>query len=251
MRIWVSMAWGSAVNDSMSRNPALLLTITLLFAFGLTQAAQSQCKNQITLVPLHAVKAAGQTRNFVRFRYSLSTSDSLLIESHEDTETTIGPFDTGFLITRNGKTIKSALLRKLPEFLREEPDYSEAFTTLAVTRACTSEGPIYFVSMQYMGDLTSPTLFFTVVPSTQGYEVSTLPMISGGVAEVSTPNPLHLRTWDNLHEGQCEACETAYRITEYEIRDGKPIRTRAYRTRRLYTSGNYIFDDRRRIRFSP
>ena len=168
MRIWVNMTWSSAVNESISRKSALQLTITLLFVFGLTQATQSQCKNQITLVPLHAVKAAGQARNFVRFRYSLSTSDSLLVESHEDTETTIGPFDTGFVITRNGKTIKSSLLRKLPEFLREEPEYSEAFTTLAVTRVCTSEGPIYFVSMQYIGDLTSPTLFFTVVPSSQG-----------------------------------------------------------------------------------
>jgi len=52
-----------------------------------------------------------------------------------------------------------------------------------------------------------------------------------------------------LHEGNCNACETAYQITEYEIRNGKPVRTRRYRTRHLYDSGN--FDDRRRIRFIP
>jgi hypothetical protein len=211
--------------------------------------ALAQCKNQITLVPLHAVKAAGKARDFVRFSYSLSASDSLLIQSHEDTETSIGPYDSGFAIIRDGKTMQSVVLRNLPEFRREEPDYSESFTTLAVTRACSGAGPINFVTMQYMGDLTSPALVFTVVPSAQGYEVSNLPMISGGVVEVSMANPLHIKTWDNLHEGECEACETHYQITEYEIRAGRPVQTRQYKTRRLYTSGH--FDDRRRIRFIP
>lgn len=233
----------------MSRRSGVIVTLTLMSALGLAPRALSQCKNQITLVPLRAMKAGSNVRDFDRFRYLLSASDSLLIQSHEDTETSIGPFDTGFVITRDGRTIKNVLLRKLPEFLREGPEYSESFTTLAVTRACTSGGPIFFVSMQYMGDLTSPALVFTVVPSTQGYEISTLPMISGGVVEISTADPLHLRTWDNLHEGQCEACETAYQITDYEIRNGKPIRTRQFRTRHLYTSGN--FDDMRRIRFIP
>jgi hypothetical protein len=102
-----------------------------------------------------------------------------------------------------------------------------------------------------MGDETSPALVFTLIPSATGYKVSTLPMISGGVVVVSTNNPLHFKTWNNLHEGSCNACDTAYRITEYEIRDGKPVRIRNYRTRHLYNSGNYIFDDRRRIRFIP
>jgi len=105
--------------------------------------------------------------------------------------------------------------------------------------------------MQYRGDEISPALLFVLVPSAHGYDVTDLPEISGGVLEVSRADPLHLRTWDNLHEGECNACETHYQITEYEIRDGKPVRTRRYRTRHLYDSGNYIFDDRRRIRFIP
>jgi hypothetical protein len=105
--------------------------------------------------------------------------------------------------------------------------------------------------MQWNVDEISPALVYIFVPSARGYEVSSLPTISGGVLEVSRANPLHLRTWDNLQEGECNACETAYRITEYEIRDGKPVRTRRYRTQHLYDSGNYIFDDRRRIRFIP
>jgi predicted RNA-binding protein YlqC (UPF0109 family) len=196
------------------------------------------------------MKAASKPRDFVRFRYSLSTSDALLIRSHEDTETSIGPYDLGFVIARDGKTIQSVILRKLPEFQQGRLFSAEdAFYTLAVTCACTRGGPIYYITMQYMGDEISPALVFILVPSAQGYEVSTLPTISGGVVDVSTANPLHIRTWDNLHEGACNACETAYRITEYEIRDGKPIRIRKYRTRHNYTSGN--FDDRRRIRFIP
>jgi hypothetical protein len=195
------------------------------------------------------MKAASKARDFVRFSYSLSTSDSLLIQSHEDTETSIGPYDTGFAITRDGKTLQSVVLRELPEFQREDELFSEAFTTLAVSRACGSGNPIYFITMQYMGDMTSPAFVFTLASSAQGYEVSALPTFSGGVVDVSTANPFHVRIWDNLHEGQCNACETAYRVTDYEIRDGKPVQTRQYRTRRLYASGN--FDNWRRIRFVP
>lgn len=225
----------------MSQRYVVLVALFLISALRPATLALSQCNNRITLVPLTAMKAATKSRDFVRFRYSLSTSDSLLILSHEDTETSIGPHDTGFVIKRDGKTIQSEILRQLPEF-QGDSSFSENFYTLAVTRACTSRVPIYFVTMQWNGDEISPALVFILVSSAQGYEVSSLPSISGGVVDVSMANPLHFRTWDSLHEGACNACETSYRITEYEIRDGKPIRTRKYRTRHNYTSGN--FDDR-------
>jgi hypothetical protein len=160
----------------------------------------------------------------------------------------IGPFDTGFVVTRDGKTVQSVSLWQLPEF-QGDPSFSEGFTTLAVTRACASGGPIYFVTMQWMGDETSPALISILVRTALGYSISTFPSFSGGVVDVSKADPLHIRVWSSLHEGACNACETAYRITEYEIRNGKPIRTRQYRTRHLYTSGD--FDDIRRIRFIP
>lgn len=235
----------------MSRRSDVLAALILISALWPANLALSQCNSQITLVPLTSMKAASKARDFVRFRYSLAGSDSLLIRSHEDTETSIGPYDTGFVITRDGRILQRISLRELPEMPPGEPEYADSFSTLAVTRACGNGGPIFFVSMQYSGDMTSPALLFTLVPSANGFEVTALPMISGGVLEVSKANPLHLRTWDNLHEGNCEACETAYQITEYEIRNGKPVQTRQYRTRHLYTSGYYIFDDRRRIRFIP
>jgi hypothetical protein len=233
----------------MSRRPGVLIALALMTALGPAPLALSQCKSRITLVPQAPQTAAGKARDFIRFSYALSTSESLTVRSHEDTETLIGPYDTGFVIARDGTPVQSVLLRKLPEFQREDPQFSEAFTTLAVTRACTSGGPVYFVTMQYMGDETSPAIVFTLVPSAKGYEVSTLPMISGGVIEVSMADPLHLRAWDNLHEGRCNACETAYRVTEYEIRDGRPVQTGQRRTQHLFSSGNSVFDDRRRIRF--
>jgi hypothetical protein len=194
------------------------------------------------------MKGTSEPRDFVRYKYSLSSSDSLLIRSHEDTETSIGPYDLGFAIERDGRTLQNVILRKLPEFQHEESFFSEAFTTLYVTRACASEGPIYFVTMKYMGDEISPALVFALIPSTLGYEVSTLPIFRGGVVDVSRADPLHLKIWENLEEGGCNACETRYRITEYEIRDGKLVRIRQHRTRRLYTTGE--FDDTR-IRFVP
>jgi hypothetical protein len=194
------------------------------------------------------MKAAGKPRDFVRFRYSLSPSETLMILSHEDTETSIGPYDLGFVIKQDRKAIQSVTLRKLPEFRREDTFFSEAFATLYVTCACASEGPIYFVTMKYMGDEISPALVFALIPSAQGYEVSTLPMFSGGVVDVSTANPLHLRIWENLAESGTNAGETHYRITEYQIRNGKPVRIREHRTRRLYTTGDF---DESRIRFIP
>lgn len=237
----------------MARMSGIPATLILIFVLGPAASVSSQCNSQITLVPLHSVEAASHARDFVRFRYPLSTSDSLLIRSHEDTETTIGPYDTGFVVTRDGKVMQSKALRDLPEFRSNDPSFSfsDGFTTLAVARACGSAGPIYFVTMQWMGDITSPALVFTAVPLAGGYIISSFPSFSGGTVDVSRADPRHFRIWDNLHEGNCNACETAYRITEYEIRDGKPVRVRQYRTRHLYDSGNYIFDDRRRVRFIP
>jgi hypothetical protein len=102
--------------------------------------------------------------------------------------------------------------------------------------------------MKYMGDEISPALVFALVPSAQGYEISTLPMIRGGVVDVSIANPLHIWIWENMEEGGCNSCETRYWITEYEIRESKLFRIRAYRTRRLYTTGDF---DETRIRFIP
>jgi hypothetical protein len=235
----------------MFRRSGVAIALILISVLGPAAAALPQCKNEITLVPVPVQQATSKAQDFVRFKYALSASDTLVIRSHKDTQTTIGPYDTGLVITRDGSTLQRISLRQLPEMRHEEPEYADSFTTLAVTRACGKDGLIYFVTMQYKGDETSPALLFALVPSANGFEVSTLPMISGGVLEVYRSNPFHLRTWDNLHEGDCEACETAYQITEYEIRNGKPVRTRQYRTRHLFNSGNYRFDDRRRIRFIP
>ena len=232
----------------MSRIHKLLVGLTLISAFWPATPARPQCENHSLLLPIPAMKAAKKPRDFVRFKYSLSDTDSLLIKSHEDSETSIGPYDLGFVIKQDGKAIQSITLKRLPEFRREDPFVSESFTTLYVTSACTNGSPVYFVTMKYMGDEISPALVFVLIPSAQGYEVSTLPMFRGGVVDVSKADPLHLRIWENLEESGSNAGPTRYRITEYEIRGGKPVRIRQHRTRRLYTTGDF---DESRIRFVP
>jgi hypothetical protein len=226
------------------------ISMLLLLAPISARLGLSECRNQTTMLPLRGMKAASKSRDFVRFKYPLSSGDSLLIRSHEDSETSIGPYDLGFTITRNGVAIQNLALRTLPEFRDQDSFFSEAFATIAVTRVCGAHGAMYFVTMHYMGDQLSPALVFVIVPSAKAYEVITLPMFSGGTVDVSTSHPRRLRIWDNLNEGMCNACETAYRITEWELRGGKAIRTRQYRTRHLYSSVQFE-DDESRIRFVP
>lgn len=222
--------------------------LVLMAAIGPATVARSQCRDQISMVPLPAMRAASHPRDFIRFKYSLTRSDSLLIRSHEDTETSIGPYDLGFLITRDGKILQSVTLRSLPQFRRENSFFSKAFTTVAVTRACGRKGQIYFLSMKYMGDELSPALVFVLVPSAQRYQVSALPMFSGGTVDVSTADPLHIEVWNNLNEGSCNACGTPYEITKYDVRNGKPVRILRRQTRRLYSSDQF---PESRIRFIP
>ena len=119
---------------------------------------------------------------------------------------------------------------------------------MAVSRACASEGPFYLVTMKYMGDELSPALVFVVYPSSHGYVISDLPMFSGGTVDVSRADPFHLKVWHKLNEGRCNACETAYQIREYELRDGRPISIRQHRTKRLYSTGQF---EESRVRFVP
>ena len=184
------------------------------------------------------MKAAAKARDFVRFRYVLSSSDSLLIRSHEDTETSIGPYDLGFLIVRDKVNLSGVSLRDLPQF-KGDKNYADSFSTLAITRACASEGPIYFVTMKYMGDELSPALVFVVSPSGEGYVASALPMFSGGTVDVSRADPHKIKVWHNLNEGTCNACKTAYRVIDYQLQSGVPVRIGEHRTKRLYSTGQF------------
>lgn len=210
--------------------------------------ASSQCTNRTTMLPLASMKAADKPRNFVRFKYRLSDKDTIQIESHEDTETSTGPYDLGFVINRSGTIIKHIRLRRLPEFQKQDSFFSKAFSTVAITLVCKQDTPMYFITIKYMGDELSPALVFVVSPSGPSYDVLALPMFGGGTIDVSKSDPNRIRIWNNLEEGGCNACETRYRVTEYELRNSKAVRLRTYRTRRLYTSGD--FDDVR-VRLVP
>lgn len=201
--------------------------------------ALSQCANHTTMLPVAPMKAAAKSRNFARFTYPLSDTDSIQIESHEDTDTSIGPYDLGFLVKRSGSTIRQIRLRQLAEFRKQDSLFSQTFSTLAVTRVCDRDMPMYFITMKYMGDELSPALVFVVSPSGTSYDVLALPMFCGGTIDVSQSAPNRIRIWNNLEEGMCNACKTRYRVTEYELQKDKAVKLRSYRTRQLYTSGDF------------
>ena len=231
---------------------AMLLALVFLRSRGDTwqrSVATVPCMNQIHSVPLRPMKAAVASRNFVRFRYRLSSTDDLLIDAHEDTETSIGAYDVGFRITRDGKLLRRLSFGSLREV--REMDAADAFVTLAVSRVCKDPDATFFVTVQYMGDETSPAFALVLSHAGSTYKITTTPLFSGGVIEVSPAHPDRLKIWDNLHEGGCKACETAYSITEYGLQEGKPKRLRTVRTKRMYSSINARFDDRRRIAFVP
>lgn len=234
------------------------MRLTSVVKFGLVLVASllvpnsaiAQCKSEIILVPSKTKHIQGYDvqipkGDFTSYSYQLSATDELLFVVHA---TSIGPHVRELLITRNRRAVQSILMRDLPE-LRHDTFYAENFMALTVTRACVGDAPIYFVAMGYSGDITSGDLYFTVVPADSSYKISALPLTRGGTIEISRSNPLHIRTWDNLFEGSCNACETRYLVTEFVIKDGVPIKTKHYRTHRLYTSGQ--FDDLRRVRFIP
>ena len=89
-----------------------------------------------------------------------------------------------------------------------------------------------------------------MVPTGDGYRLTPLPIVAGGVLELSKSDPLLLRTWNNLFEGSCNACPTRYGITEFKLVEGIPQKFRSYRTRKLYGSDDALFDDRLRIHLS-
>ncbi len=94
--------------------------LLLVAALCPSPVALAQCENNITLVPLDSQGAASKSREFVRFKYSLSSSDSLLLWAHEDKGTTLGPYDTGFSVVRNGRELQRTTLKGLPEMRGEE-----------------------------------------------------------------------------------------------------------------------------------
>ena len=100
----------------------------------------------------------------------------------------------------------------------------EAFTSLYVTRACASGGPIYLITMKYMGDEISPALVFTLIPKAQGYGVFTLPMFRGGVIETGGPSAfgdtrrgisIQLATSMNHASGSSPSEDDVSRPTDY------------------------------------
>jgi hypothetical protein len=212
----------------------------------------AECTPKITAVPLSDEHLAVVGRcippsNFVRFRYSLTPEDQLEIYSRENA----GPTrvsDRGIALRHKG-IAQLIPISELAVMHGQDSYFRNNFTALSLTRVCASATPVFYLAFGYQGDMTSANLFLAIVPTAAGYRATALPMVSGGILDVSRQTPLTVKTWDNLFEGECNACETHYRVREYVLVSGTPVRKRSFVPRHLYTSQN--FDDRLRVRLVP
>ena len=228
----------------------------VLFVMPLLCGAAScfaQCSASIQLIPdktahMHAPAGAHlEEREFVRYRYALGDGALLDVIAVADDSPFGGYMDRGLLVEKDGRTTQAtrlkdfAVLKPRGEDVRMDFDPSDSFRALAMVRSCVASAALQIVTFQWMGDMTSADLFVTVIRNGTGYTITALPTVSGGVLDVSRSHGDVLRTWDNLFEGECNACLTRYRVREYALREGKPVAVRSWVTRRKYSSDDAIF----------
>ncbi len=220
-------------------------------------ACSVQCDARITPVPLSKkplVAPAGANLPkgmFVHYRYELGADSAILLYGQSMELPDPGYNDEGILIVLAGKVTRQRSLARL-RVLASSDDYEKHnFIALSITRACTEGAPIYFAAFGYMGDMTSADLFLIIIPEENAYRISALPLVSGGTLDLSRSEPLRVRTWNNLGEGSCNACDTHYWVSEFTLREGAPMLVKRFRTRRMYSSDDAMFDDRLRVRLIP
>jgi hypothetical protein len=233
------------------------LNLFLLILTTLPASAQtSPCRAHITPIPfqsrhLSPPPAAHLTkRAFIRFEYPLQDDYKLLLYSEPDDFPALHYGDRGILLMHNDQLAENVVLQSLTVLQKQDEDARDNYEALSVARACSDDDPIFFLAFAYRGDITSSDLFLSIASARDDYRVTPIPLVSGGVLDLSVGNPLAFRTWSNLFEGSCNACPTRYEITEYLLEEGTPRKVKRYRTRKLYSSDNPLFDDRLRIQLS-
>jgi len=233
--------------------------ILLLFAcLSMTLPSYAGCVTHISQLPIAQPRiaiAAPTGANlaigeFVHVSIPIAGGDRLLLYAlHNDAPFT-GYSERGILIAHNGRTINKLPLSTLPE-LKGDPkepddDPSDSYQSLSLTTMCMGDKAFYWLAFHWQGDITSAELLVLLSPRGQQYEFSALPLINGGILEISRSDPSRFRTWDSLLEGGCNACETHYEVREYAMVDDKPSFRRKWQTKKLYSSGQ--FDDQLGVR---
>jgi hypothetical protein len=225
----------------MMRRTVLVLSLLVESAVCL----RAQCVPQITEVSSkdHQPVPSGiriPHGTFIQASYALNENDRLLLYSQPSP---IGTHIVGIAILSKNKAPRLVSLSSLPALRRSNKDgQPDSFYAEKIVRGCSNGAPIYFVESHWDGDIISPELVMILVPSENGYSVSTMPLISGGVLEISRSDARSLTVWSSLHEGECNACETAYEVSTFRLRGTQPIRLSRHRTRKLYDSGDPKFD---------
>jgi hypothetical protein len=187
---------------------------------------------------------------FIHVSIPIAGGDRLLLYALHNDAPFNGYSERGILITRNGRTINKLPLSSLDELKAnpKEPDFdpSDSYQSLSLTTICIGNRSFYWLAFHWQGDIISPELLVLISRRNQHYQFSALPLIDGGILEVSRSDPRRFRTWDNLVEGGCNACDTRYEMREYTVTNDKPVLRRHWRTKKLYNTGQ--FDDRLGVR---
>jgi len=180
---------------------------------------------------------------FVHVSIPMAGGNQLLIYALHNDAPFNGYSERGILISHDGLTISKLPLSSIPE-LKPDPkhpddDPSDSYQALSLTTVCLGGKTFYWLAFHWQGDIISPELLVLLSPQGQGYSLSPLPLIDGGTLEISRSDPSQFRTWNNLFEGICNACETHYEVAEYALISGKPSLRRKWKSKKLYSTGQF------------
>lgn len=226
--------------------------LAALLATG-SATLSAQCATRIEPIPYGEIKpvktqAPPGKNQFVLFSTPLKNGDALEILSLRDDSPFGGHMERGVRIVHGNTVLASQAISDLPEFRNqsksEDDDISGSYRALAVVIGCTGSSLFAGVTFHWSGDMISPEFLITISRVNSRYVISALPTISAGMFELSRSNIKSIRTWDNLHEGSCNACKTHYEIRDYVLIAGHPKLQSKRTSKQLYTSGSWKFPER-------
>lgn len=224
-----------------------------ILSFCFTLAACAQCTPRVvdmsdTLPDAKSIRLPaprGVTlpeEDFVTWSYELKPGLKLSLYSRQDGQFILAD---GLILTKASAPAQVIPLTTFHEFTdgygTDRMDIG--YFPMALATACDAHRPVFLMTFHWLGDVTSPQVSLLLLPGGDGVQIISMTPLSGGTVELSRSGPLHLRTWDNLHEGSCNACETHYEIRDYVLRSGRLIETRHRRSFKRITSSDPLFDN--------
>lgn len=218
-----------------------LFLLTSPLAFG-------QCRSQIwrstkdSTVParFQSLLPSGMAG---RFAVHLNSGDWLIVYAKPGIHTADDPQDGGFLLVRGHHVLVSQSLMNLPAWKKFARDIGSpgtpAFGVFAAQVCASGEKPIIFLGFAACCTTASAVQYFLMQQAGTGYGLKILPMVGGGKLEIIDSTPIRLKLWDETGDGKCDGCLQHFQVSEYEMRNGKPVLVRKQKTSGEYKPGDF------------